>query len=97
MAMLAKIRRLHLRDGLSIREVSRRTGLSRNTVRQWLRQDGVTEPKYSKRDNTSVVDAWGEHLASALKADAHAAVAESFDHDKDISGPAAAQAGNGIE
>lgn len=36
MGMLAKIRRMHLRDGLSIREVSRRTGLSRNTVRQWL-------------------------------------------------------------
>lgn len=28
MGMLAKIRRMHLRDGLSIREVSRRTGLS---------------------------------------------------------------------
>jgi transposase len=75
-AMLAKIRRLHLRDGLSIREVSRRTGLSRNTVRQWLRQDGVTEPKYSKRDSSSVVDAWGEHLATALKADAHRPVRE---------------------
>jgi len=33
--MLAKIRRMLLRNGLSIREVSRRTGLSRNTVRQF--------------------------------------------------------------
>lgn len=48
--MLAKIRRMHLRDGLSIGEVSRRTGLSRNTVRQWLRQDGVIEPKYPARE-----------------------------------------------
>lgn len=71
MDMLAKIRRMHLRDGLSIREVSRRTGLSRNTVRQWLRQEGVTEPKYPKRDAVSAVDAWAEHLASALKADQH--------------------------
>lgn len=69
MGMLAKIRRMHLRDGLSIREVSRRTGLSRNTVRQWLRQEGVTEPKYPKRETASAVDAWAEHLASALKAD----------------------------
>jgi transposase-like protein len=69
--MLAKIRRMHLRDGLSIREVSRRTGLSRNTVRQWLRQEGVTEPKYPKRETASAVDAWAEHLASALKADQH--------------------------
>lgn len=43
--MLAKIRQMQLRDGLSIREVSQRTGLSRNTVRQWLRQEGVTKPK----------------------------------------------------
>ena len=75
-AMLAKIRRLHMRDGVSIREVSRRTGLSRNTVRQWLRQDGVTEPKYSRRDSKSVVDAWGEQLAGALRADAHRPVRE---------------------
>ena len=53
MGMLAKIRRMHLRDGLSIREVSRRTGLSRNTVRQWLRQEGVTEPKYPARTSAS--------------------------------------------
>ena len=69
MGMLAKIRRMHLRDGLSIREVSRRTGLSKNTVKRWLRQEGVTEPKYPKRDETSVVDAWAEHLAMALQAD----------------------------
>jgi transposase len=74
--MLAKIRRMHLRDGLSIREVSRRTGLSRNTVRQWLRQDDVTQPKYPKREASSAVDAWAEHLASALKADAHRPVRE---------------------
>ena len=62
MGMLAEIRRMHLRDGLSIREISRRTGLSRNTVRQWLRQEGVTEPKYPERQETSVVDAWAEPL-----------------------------------
>ncbi|MBL8492664.1 MAG: helix-turn-helix domain-containing protein, partial [Rhodocyclaceae bacterium] len=33
MGILAKIRRMHYRDGMSLREVSRRTGLSRNTVR----------------------------------------------------------------
>ena len=74
--MLAKIRRLHLRDGLSIREVSRRTGLSRNTVRQWLRQEGVTEPKYPQRERPGVVDAWAEQLEAALRADAHRPVRE---------------------
>jgi len=69
--MLAKIRRMHLRDGMSIREVCRRTGLSRNTVRHWLRQEGVTEPRYPKRASRGVVDAFGEHLEAALRADAH--------------------------
>lgn len=76
MGMLAKIRRLHLRDGLSIREVCRRTGLSRNTVRQWLRRVDATEPKYPKRQETSVLDPWAEQLDAALRADAHRAVRE---------------------
>jgi integrase len=33
---LRKIRRLHFRDGLSVRQISRRTGLSRNTIQDWL-------------------------------------------------------------
>ena len=74
--MLAKIRRMHLRDGLSIREVSRRTGLSRNTVREWLRQEGVTEPKYPKRAQSSVLDAWAEQLEGSLRADLHRSVRE---------------------
>ena len=44
--ILAKIRRMHIRDKLSIREIARRTNLSRNTVRQWLREPAMTEPKY---------------------------------------------------
>jgi len=74
--MLAKIRRMHLRDGMSIREVCRRTGLSRNTVRHWLRQEGVTEPKYPKRASGSAVDAFGEHLEAGLRADAQRPVRE---------------------
>jgi transposase len=69
--MLAKIRRMHLRDGLSIREISRRTGLSRNTVKRWLRQEGVTEPRYSTRVEASVLDPWAEQLEAALRTDAH--------------------------
>lgn len=38
MGMLAKIRRMRFRDQLSVREITRRTGLSRNTIRQWLRK-----------------------------------------------------------
>lgn len=71
MSMLAKIRRMRLREGLPIREISRRTGLSRNTVKQWLRQEGVTEPKYPKRSSTSVLDPWTKQLGAALRADEH--------------------------
>lgn len=45
-------------------------------MRQWLRQEGVTEPKYAKRETVGVVDAWSEYLEAALKADAHRAVRE---------------------
>ena len=37
MEMLGKVRRMHYRDGLSHSEISRRTGLSRNTVKKWLK------------------------------------------------------------
>ena len=45
MALLSIIRRWALRDQLSIREISRRTGLSRNTIRKYLRA-GTVEPKF---------------------------------------------------
>ena len=43
---LAKIRRLYFRDKQSIKEICRQTGMSRNTVRSWLRDPEMVEPKY---------------------------------------------------
>ena len=54
--MLAKIRRMHIRERLSVRERVRRTGLSGNTIRNRLRQADVVEPKHPKRETISVVD-----------------------------------------
>ena len=76
MGMLAKIRRMHFRDGMSLREVARRTGLSRNTVRNWLRQPEVTEPKYPARKSVSKVDGWAELLRTWLRTDSHRAKRE---------------------
>lgn len=45
MELLSVIRRWRYRDRYSIREISRRTGLSRSTVRKYLRSDSV-EPKF---------------------------------------------------
>ena len=44
-----------LRDHFSIREISRRTGLSRNTVRKYLRSD-IVEPKFNVADRASKLD-----------------------------------------
>ncbi|MEJ1357546.1 MAG: IS21 family transposase, partial [Candidatus Sedimenticola sp. (ex Thyasira tokunagai)] len=54
-ALLSVIRRWHYREGMPIREIARRTGLSRNTVRKYL-ANNVIEPKYSKRKSPSKLD-----------------------------------------
>src|SRR3984957_11427155 len=55
MELLSVIRRWHYRDHFSIREIPRRTGLSRNTVRKYLRSDTV-EPKFNIPDRPSKLD-----------------------------------------
>ena len=47
-ALLSVIRRWHFRKGMSFREISRRTGLSRNTVKKYLKT-GIVEPMLPKR------------------------------------------------
>ena len=66
---LAKIRRLYHRDKQSIKEISRQTGLARNTVRSWLREPDVVEPKYAPRVIVTKLDAYIETLERWLKAD----------------------------
>ena len=65
-ATLSVIRRWALREQLSIREISRRTGLSRNTIRKYLRADAV-EPSYAKRVSPSKLDPFASKLADWLK------------------------------
>jgi hypothetical protein len=68
--LLSVIRRWHLRDGLGIREISRRTGLSRNTVRKYL-NGGVVEPKYPTRIVGTKLDGFAPKLEGWLKAEAN--------------------------
>ncbi len=66
MALLSVLRRWFLRDQLSIREISRRTGLSRNTVRRYLRSD-VSEPTFRVPERRSKLDEFAEMLSAWLK------------------------------
>ena len=65
MATLNVIRRWALRDQMSIREISRRTGLARNTIKKHLRSE-ESEPKYPRRASSSKLDPYAEKLATWL-------------------------------
>ncbi len=60
MALLSVIRRWHFRQQIPIREIERRTGLSRNTIRKYLRSD-VVEPKFKLPDRPSKLDPFAEY------------------------------------
>ncbi len=63
----AEIRRLHRAEGVSIREISRRLGVARNTVRAALASAGP--PKYSRPARGSLVDAVEPRIRQLLKDD----------------------------
>ena len=69
MALLSVIRRWHFREGMAIREIERRTGLSRNTIRKYLREHTV-EPKFRVPDRPSKLDPFAEKLTGWLRIDA---------------------------
>ncbi len=72
MSTLSKLRRLVLRDGVSVREASRRLGISRNTASKWLAEPEMREPKYPTRVKAAgVLSPFEETLARWLKADQH--------------------------
>lgn len=69
MGLLNTIRRMTLRENLSIREIALRTGLSRNTVTKHL--NAVTiEPRFVTPEQSSKLDPFADKLASWLGAEA---------------------------
>ena len=70
MALLSVIRRWAFREGMPIREISRRTGLSRNTIRKYLRSD-AKEPLYRAPERPSKLDPFAAKLSGWLKAEAN--------------------------
>lgn len=65
MALLSVIRRWHFRDEMPIREIERRTGLSRNTIRKYLR-GGTVEPTFKVPERPSKLDPFAEKLSGWL-------------------------------
>lgn len=70
MVMYAKIRRMFYREHLSISEIQRRTSLSRNTIKKWLKEPNATEPKYQRVKTSGKLTAYEPMLLMALEADA---------------------------
>jgi transposase len=73
--MYAKIRRMHFREHLTISEIQRRTSLSCNTIKKWLR--GSEAPHQQRRNRNSkltpfeplhklALETGKTHLATAL-------------------------------
>ena len=67
MGFLSVIRRWALREGMPIREIARRTGLSRNTIKKYLRE-GAVEPKFKVPKRPSNLDPYADRLSAWLLA-----------------------------
>jgi len=65
-ALIGIIRRWHIRDQISLREISRRLGISRNTVRRYIRSETI-EPVYADRKSPSALDKYAFKLSTWLR------------------------------
>ena len=70
MNLLGKVRRLHYRDGLNLSEIERRTGLTRKTIRKWLKAPEGIEPKYRRTAGDTKIAPYAERLIKMLETDA---------------------------
>jgi len=69
---LGIIRRMYFRDGLSLSEIERRTGLTRKTIRRWINEAEAREPKYKRppAEDTKIAP-FAAQIIKALEVDAH--------------------------
>ena len=68
--LLNVIRRWHLRDQMWIREIAKRTGLSRNTIKKYLHNDIVT-PQYMGQGRISKLSPYLDKLQQWLKTESN--------------------------
>ena len=71
MEMLGKVKRMYTRDKKSLHQISKQTGLSRNTICKWVKDaQKKEEPKYLRQEMPGKLTAFHEALELVLKADA---------------------------
>jgi len=69
---LSKLRRMVLRENVSVREAARRLHISRNTAKRWLAEPEMVQPIYPQRAaSPGLLDAYKEQLNLWLQADSH--------------------------
>jgi transposase len=71
MDMIGKVRRMKLRDQLSLSEIAKRTGMSRNTIKKWLKAPSDVVPKYERGKFEGKLSAYEPTLDQALTTDSH--------------------------
>ena len=71
MVMYAKIRRMFFREHLTISEIQRRTSLSRNTIKKWLKEPDESATKYQRVKADGLLTPFEPKLLLALEADSH--------------------------
>ena len=71
MKELGRIRRMFYRDGISLSEIAKKTGYSRNTVKRWLRTEEGIEPKYQRQHHDTKIAPYAVQLTKALEIDTH--------------------------
>ena len=71
MIIYAKIRRMYFRENQTISEIARKTSLSRNTIKKWLRAPDGSETKYHRNQSDKIINQYEPWLLQALKADSH--------------------------
>ena len=72
MELLGKIKRLYFCDKKSLHEIAKYTGLSRNTIRKWVRAPKAEDAlKYVRQDMPAKLAPYQAEIEQALKADSH--------------------------
>ena len=77
--LLSVIRRWHFRQDIPIREIRRRIGLSRNTIRKYLHDDMV-EPMFKVPKRLSKLDPSAEKFTTWLQVESGKSQFHGFRH-----------------